>query len=68
MPEPTVDIIRALRALSQKQRAAVVLHYYAGYSTRETAALIGSTPPAVGVHLQRARTRLRALLQEDDHA
>jgi DNA-directed RNA polymerase specialized sigma subunit, sigma24 homolog len=66
MPEPTVDMVRALEALSPKQRASVVLHHYAGYSTRETAAIIGSTAAAVGVHLQRARVRLRTLLEEDD--
>lgn len=68
MPASTVDLVRALERLSPKQRASVVLHHYAGYSTKETAAIIGSTPPAVGVHLQRARARLRALLQEDDDA
>jgi RNA polymerase sigma-70 factor (ECF subfamily) len=66
MPASTVDLVRALDRLSPKQRASVVLHHYAGYSTRETAAIIGSTPPAVGVHLQRARARLRDLLREDD--
>lgn len=68
MPEPTVDLVRALGRLPFKQRASVVLHHYAGYSNRETAAIIGSTPQAVGVHLQRARARLRELLREDDDA
>lgn len=68
MPEPTVDLVRALALLSPKQRASVILHHYAGYSTKETAAIIGSTASAVGVHLQRARTRLRELLKESDHA
>jgi RNA polymerase sigma-70 factor, ECF subfamily len=66
MPEPTVDLVRALSRLSAKQRAAVVLHHYAGYSTREVASIIGSTAAAVGVHLQRARARLRPLLEEHD--
>jgi RNA polymerase sigma-70 factor (ECF subfamily) len=68
LPEPTVDLIRALALLSPKQRASVVLHHYAGYSTKQTAALIGSTSAAVGVHLQRGRTRLRELLKEQDDA
>jgi RNA polymerase sigma-70 factor (ECF subfamily) len=68
VPEPTVDLIRALAVLSPKQRASVVLHHYAGYSTKQTAALIGSTSAAVGVHLQRGRTRLRELLKEQDDA
>jgi RNA polymerase sigma-70 factor (ECF subfamily) len=66
MPESTVDVVRALTSLSAKQRAAVVLHHYAGYSTKEIASIIGSTPSAVGVHLHRARARLRTLLEESD--
>lgn len=68
MPEPTVDLVRSLALLSPKQRAALILHHYAGYSTKETATIIGSTAPAVGVHLQRARARLRELLRESDDA
>ena len=68
MPEPTVDLVRALARLSPKQRASAILHHYAGYSTKETASIIGSTAPAVGVHLERARARLRELLKEDDDA
>jgi RNA polymerase sigma-70 factor (ECF subfamily) len=68
MPEPTVDLVRAMRSLSAKQRASVVLYHFAGYSTRETAAIIGSSPPAVAVHLQRARARLRELLKGKEDA
>ena len=68
MAEETVDLTRALAMLSPKQRASVVLRLYAGYSAKETAAIIGSTPAAVGVHLKRARARLRDLLKEDDDA
>jgi RNA polymerase sigma factor (sigma-70 family) len=63
MPEPTVDLVRALTKLSPKQRGAVVLHHYAGYSTRDTARILGSTAAAVGVHLDRARKRLREELE-----
>ena len=66
MPAPTVDLVRGLRQLTPKQRAALVLHHYAGYSNRETAAIIGSTAAAVGVHLERARRRMRELLEDDD--
>lgn len=38
LPSPTVDLVRALRRLTPKQRGAIVLHHYAGYSNRETAA------------------------------
>jgi RNA polymerase sigma factor (sigma-70 family) len=56
----------ALARLTPKQRAAVVLHHYAGYSVRDVARIIGSTPSAVGVHLHRARERLRRLLEDND--
>ena len=66
VPLDTVDLVRALANLSPKQRASIVLHHYAGYSTRETADIIGSTPGAVGMHLDRGRRRLRGLLGEND--
>ena len=61
-----VDLVRALATLSPKQRGAAVLHHYAGYSNRETAQILGTTPAAVGVHLERARARLRELLEDHD--
>jgi RNA polymerase sigma-70 factor (ECF subfamily) len=65
-PPATIELLDALRALSPAQRAAVVLHYYTDRSVREVAALLGSTPAAVGVHLYRARRRLRTLLEDRD--
>ena len=65
VPIETVDLVRALAKLSPKQRASIVLHHYAGYSTKETAGIIGSTSGAVGMHLDRGRRRLRDLLGED---
>jgi RNA polymerase sigma-70 factor (ECF subfamily) len=62
--EPAWDLRAALLRLSARQRDAVVLHHYAGYSTREVASMISSTPAAVRVHLVRGRRRLRELLEE----
>lgn len=62
MLDPMPEVLAALDKLSPKQRASVVLHHYAGYSRTEVARIIGSTPSAVGVHLHRARRRLRELL------
>jgi RNA polymerase sigma-70 factor, ECF subfamily len=64
LPEGTVELLQLLRQLSARQRAVVVLHYYADYPIREVAGLLGSTTAAVGVHLNRARRRLRILLEE----
>ena len=67
-PESMIDLIRGLSQLSDMQRGATVLHYFVGYSLAETAAILGSTRSAVGVHLFRARNKLRDELGDDDEA
>ena len=49
----------ALARLSGKQRAAVHLHYFEGYSTDEVAKITGERPATVRSHLHRARKALR---------
>lgn len=66
LPAETAELLVALPHLSPKQRASVILHYHAGYSLKEVAAIIGSTPSAIGVHLSRARKRLREELGDED--
>jgi RNA polymerase sigma-70 factor (ECF subfamily) len=66
MEEPARELVAALARLSPRQRGAVVLHHAAGYPGREVAAILGSTPAAVKVHLMRGRRRLRELLGEPD--
>lgn len=66
MPDTTADLVRALKSLSDKQRSAVVLHYYGDFPIKEVATLLGSSASAVGVHLHRARKRLRTILEETD--
>ena len=68
MEEPAVELVAALAKLPATQRAAVVLHHAADYPVKEIAAIIGSTPAAVKVHLMRGRERLRRLLKEPDDA
>jgi RNA polymerase sigma factor (sigma-70 family) len=63
MPESAQDLVRELGNLSVKQRGAILLHHYAGYSVRETARILGSTNSAVKVHLFRGRRRLRQFLE-----
>jgi len=62
----TGGLVEALRSLPPRQRAALVLHYYAGYKAREIAAIVGSTAATVRVHLSQGRKRLRRLLETDD--
>lgn len=66
MPDPLVDLWRALARLPVKQRASVVLADYAGWSHREIAEALGSSVSAVGVHVHRARRRLRTMLEDTD--
>jgi RNA polymerase sigma-70 factor, ECF subfamily len=66
LAEPFVDLWRALARLPLKQRASVVLADYAGWSHREIAVALGSSVSAVGVHVHRARKRLRVLLGDAD--
>jgi RNA polymerase sigma-70 factor (ECF subfamily) len=65
-PGGTVELLSVIRQLSPRQRAVVVLHYYADFPVRDVAALTGSSAAAVGVHLHRARRRLRELLEVGD--
>ena len=66
LPDQFVDLWRAIAVLSPKQRASVVLADYAGWSHREIARALGSSVSAVGVHVHRARKRLRDLLEDGD--
>ena len=68
MEDPARDLVVALGALSERQRAAVVLHDAAGYPAREVARIVGSTEAAVRVHLMRGRRRLRVLLEGEEDA
>ena len=58
-------VLAAIARLSDRQRAAVVLHYYADRPVKEVADLLGTTTAAVSVHLFRARKNLRNLLGDD---
>lgn len=66
MAEPPGDLIRAIGRLTPKQRAATILYYYMGYSTREIARVLASSPAAIRVHLSQGRKRLRAAMETED--
>jgi RNA polymerase sigma-70 factor (ECF subfamily) len=59
-------VLPALGSLTPRQRAVIVLRYYAGYEASEIAEILGTKAPTVRVHLMRARRRLAELLEEDD--
>ena len=58
-------VLAAVSKLPERQRAAVVLHYYADRPVKEAARIMGTSPAAVGVHLFRARKQLGELLGDD---
>ena len=57
---------RALAALTQRQRLAVVLIHGYGYTLREVAELTGIRPTTVQNHLGRGLAKLRSLLGVND--
>jgi RNA polymerase sigma-70 factor, ECF subfamily len=64
MPTEVTEVAEALGALSDRQRVATILVYYAGCSLAETARMLDSNVPAVGMLLVRARRRLRRVLED----
>jgi RNA polymerase sigma-70 factor (ECF subfamily) len=64
MPDQTVDLVKALLSLPARQREALILHHYAGYSNKEVARILGSTTAGVGMLIDRGRRKLRPLLEE----
>lgn len=65
-PEPALDLIAALRHLSEQQRACVVLCDLAGYRATEAAPLLQTTAGTVRMQRMRAHRRLRDLLEDHD--
>lgn len=61
--EGSREVLEAVLALPPKQRAAVHLHYYEGYSTNEIAVILGQQPGTVRSHLSRARQALKEQLK-----
>ena len=59
-------LVAALRSLRVEQRAACVLHLYAGYSVTETAQLMGASVETTRSRLRLARRRLRVELSEEE--
>jgi RNA polymerase sigma-70 factor (ECF subfamily) len=64
--ERLTGLLDALSQLPRKQRAALVLHYYCGYTAKESAEILGSTAATVRVHLSQGRRRLRDVLERMD--
>lgn len=64
----TLDLYDALASLTPLQRAAILLHYYAGLSSAEIGAAAGLPSSTVRFHLMRARRALRTALSVTSNA
>jgi RNA polymerase sigma-70 factor, ECF subfamily len=60
----SVDLQAALRRLPPDQSAAVLLTSYAGYSSKEAAAMLDTTPDAVRQRVCRAMRVLRTIMTQ----
>ena len=60
------EVLRAVMELPEKYKEAVLLHYYMGYTSEETARLTGRTASMVRNHLKEAREILRRELGGED--
>jgi RNA polymerase sigma-70 factor (ECF subfamily) len=65
-PQQAPELLWALHRLPDRQRAAIVMHYYADRPVRDVAAALGVSQATARVHLNRGRRRLRQLLEGSD--
>lgn len=61
--EDQVELVRALRALPERQREALVLRYWMDLKESEVAAAMGITPGSVKVHTSRGMAALSKALE-----
>lgn len=62
LPEPAIELWRAVATLPERMRLAVVLRYLAGMTEPEVAAAMGIAPGTVAATLSKARSHLAAAL------
>jgi RNA polymerase sigma-70 factor (ECF subfamily) len=58
-----LDLLGALRALPERQRRAIVLHYLLDLPVASVAELMGVTEGAIKAHLHKGRAALRGALE-----
>jgi RNA polymerase sigma-70 factor (ECF subfamily) len=59
-------LLESINVLPSKQRIAIYLYYYEGYSTKEIAEITHQTDTTVRSHLARARKKLKDLLTDSE--
>ena len=58
------EVFEALAQLSERDRNALYLHYYEGYTAREVARILGGSERAMTKRICRAREKLKKFLEE----
>ncbi len=58
------EVFEALFRLKERDRTAIYLHYYEGYTAKEIAAMTGDNERAVTKRIGRAREKLKNILEE----
>ena len=61
------EVLAAVLALPQKERQAVYLHYYEGYTAPELSEILGRKVNTIYTDLARARARLKESLGGEHH-
>lgn len=61
------EVLSAVLELPRRERQAVYLHYYEGYTAPEIGRLLGKNINTIYTHLARAREHLRERLGGEDH-
>ena len=61
------ELFDMVMELPAKYRVAILLYYFEGYSTEETARLLGIPKATAGTHLKRAREKLKIKLLEAEN-
>ena len=59
-------VLKAVNSLPASFKEVVLLHYYQGYGISEIATILGLPEGTISSRLSRARTRLEALLSDED--
>ena len=65
-PESSGDLLGAVRALPDRYRTVIFLHYYEGYSVREIAKAMHQPEGTIKSWLHRARRQLKERLEVSD--
>lgn len=68
MPTPEhTDLFVRVMSLPERYRVPLVLYYYFGFSTNETANLLKIPAATVRTRLARSRSQLKSMLEEENH-